>query len=168
MFRLASAFVLTLLNTPTLADQLLSSNQPSTIGHGLTWAIRFQDTKQRVVSVGCHASNHRCDPYQGNALCTDKLPVLCINKQDNTASNGQLKNWSNGIVAITPAVSPTKEGWRSVESANLHCESNFGKGWRMAEHHDGGHWYFSAMTEQPISANEFWVHINDQPLGNCW
>lgn len=138
---------------------------------GLTWSVRQFDQQQNKVSVGCHTGNHRCDPYQGNALCSSRLPVLCINVTQASQSPDKYQvayaNWSGGVVAATKPVSPANRGWQSVADANAFCRSAFGDAWRMAEHHDGGHWHFSALTLKALPS-EFWVHINDQKHGNCW
>jgi hypothetical protein len=97
--------------------------------------------------------------------------------------------WTGGHIGLTrPVRGDTLTG---VEAAHALCEAEFGAGYRMAEHHDGKyvtdmgenkyygdtwppasqvspggwHWYaYGNITGH----TRFWVHINDQRLGNCW
>lgn len=97
--------------------------------------------------------------------------------------------WTGGHIKLTQPV--RGDVLTSVEGANKRCEEEFGSGYRMAEHHDGmyvegmdeknyygatwpavsrlmrGGWHWYAYGN--ITGDKrFWVHINDQPRGNCW
>ena len=56
--------------------------------------------------------------------------------------------------------------------ANQACTAEFGKGWRVAEHHDiisgSSGWMFSAYGNVGTLGKRFWTDIRNQPNGVCW
>lgn len=125
------------------------------------------------VHLGCDGKpangqyrGHSCDAYQGDTLCTARLPVLCISKSQSILVPQVLidNHWSRGEVKFTKPVSGSELG--SMDKANMICKSNFGPEYRMAEFHDGEGWDFWAKGSSNTNAR-FWVGINDQ-RANCW
>lgn len=148
---------------------------------GLTWRVanRLDQFNGELVDVGCGHSNNQneCNPYRGDTSCSVALPLLCFLPEQqpqpaNLVIKSQYHQWSGGTVRATPPISPKFAGLTTIDQANAVCANEFGQGWRVAEHHDGYHWYFIAKNElgglykQP--GQRFWTHINDQSNGNCW
>jgi hypothetical protein len=151
---------------------------------GLTWVKAYHTSTTGQDSVTCHDSSvtpsNSCNPYSGDTDCKLSRPILCIRK-DGSTSNGFVgsfyNGWAAGNIGLTHPVAGTS--LTSLDVANQQCVKEFGAGWRMAEHHDGGGGWgwtaygnlndtFSAASPSHTLANRFWVHVNDQPQGNCW
>lgn len=147
---------------------------------GLTWVKGADDScgQNRVI---CDS----CDPYEGDTLCTEARPILCL-RVDDSANCGEPSDfydgWTSGTMALTPRLVFGTE-LTSALAADAICANEVGPGFRMAEHHDGnGGWGWRAKGlidppatpasthprfDTPNQPNRFWVRINDQP-GNCW
>lgn len=144
---------------------------------GMTWFRTASNVTYGTITVGCgSAGPDRCDPAHGDTLCTQQLPVLCIYKPRPALQKpvglpipNDYNQWSGGIVATTP---PHAGTFKDSAAVNKFCEDVFGKGWRVAEFHDGVYWNFQAyggtVGAPTIPSTRFWVHINDQKDGNCW
>jgi ELWxxDGT repeat protein len=147
---------------------------------GLTWVQNVSDSCGQT-RVTCND----CDPYQGDTLCSESRPLLCI-KQDASTNCGGAPTFSDGWTAATVQLTPfLVRGTQlySLAEADALCARTFGTGYRMAEHHDGGGgWGWRAKgTLSPLSTpssthprdvasnlpNRFWVRIKNQPA-NCW
>lgn len=137
---------------------------------GMTWRRLATHPLTGTLRVGC---GKECDPYRGDTLCSQPLPLLCIKKEGpgfplpapakvNTAS--RYNRWSGGVVATTSAVVPPS----TLTAANGKCVQELGSGWRVAEFHDGWGWSFQAFGGVGDPTQRFWVHINNKPDGNCW
>ncbi|MEP7011020.1 MAG: hypothetical protein ABJC13_11915 [Acidobacteriota bacterium] len=137
---------------------------------GMTWVLATPITSAAgTIRVGCAG----CDPRHGDTPCTESLPILCIRKSGagfplrlpSNVNNSNIYNkWSGGVVATTSATTPPE----SLFEANAICARELGINWRVAEFHDGWGWYFQAYGGIGDPTHRFWVHINDQPGGNCW
>nr|PMH63678.1 hypothetical protein BCU62_17675 [Enterovibrio norvegicus] len=148
---------------------------------GMTWQKNSHGDVATVVDVGCGNGADKCDPIQGDTLCTEVRPVLCIHPSNFAKPEGNLgiyqpgwlnepnkyHKWSGGVIATSPPVSPEAENFDSVTEVNKFCKKTFGEDWRVAEFHDGWGWNFMAYGN-PINTSRFWVNINDQINGNCW
>lgn len=143
------------------------------VAKGTTWIHTASNAGTGTITVGCNG----CNPYSGDTVCTQQLPLLCIYKPTPAfpvpvgVNNADLYNqWSGGVVATTQAVAGNS--FATAAAANLYCQSQFGPGWRVAEFHDGWGWNFQAyggtVNAPAVPSARFWVHINDQPTGNCW
>lgn len=142
---------------------------------GMTWGIRppTPEAVNGVAHVGCNdASGNKCDPYKGDTVCTAELPILCINplklQQPQNLTTSQWDRWTGGIIGTTkPMSAPDK-----LSLANQACTAEFGKGWRVAEHHDiisgSSGWMFSAYGNVGTLGKRFWTDIRNQPNGVCW
>jgi hypothetical protein len=144
---------------------------------GMTWGM-INDAKSRkgVVHVGCdgdpkvnNPNSPKCNPYQGDTECDQKLPVLCLNKTKPIACPADLvtdsgKQWSGGEVRLTMAMEGTKLD--SLSAADQICKNAFGTEWKIAEFHDGSGWGLWAQGNMKPK-ERFWVFINDQNA-NCW
>lgn len=157
---------------------------------GMTWGVSHPTNSREgdVVFVSCHGEpgteNGSCNAYEGDTQCSAKRPVLCLSVDGRPLPHGEstdssrnsmpddfYSGWANGHVALTNAVRGDR--FASRDEADAFCASTFGKGWRMAEHHDGrtrsgssGGWGFKA-DGRIADESRFWVAINDQPA-NCW
>ena len=139
---------------------------------GMTWVHPSSNALTGTVTVGCNG----CDPYQGDTVCTQSQPLLCIYKPavafpvPSDVNNGDLYyQWSGGVVATTPPVAGTS--FVNNSAADAYCAAEFGARWRVAEFHDGWGWNFQAyggtVNAPTVPSARFWVYINDQPA-NCW
>lgn len=133
-------------------------------GMGMTWGKVSHTSATGTDKVGCLG----CNPYTGDTACTYARPVLCI-KNDTSPNPGIAvsfyNGWASGHIGLTSPVVGTTLA--SLATADALCVAQFGAGYRMAEHHDGGGgWNWNAYANIS-SASRFWTYINDQP-GNCW
>ncbi len=133
---------------------------------GMTWAWRDREPALHADLVGCEPGV--CDPYEGDTVCTESLPVLCI-KQTGAPNpgvpDGFYDGWADGGVRLSEPVVGCRLD--SVDAATDVCRRAFGYGWRMAEFHDGGggwNWWAHGKIDQVTRA---WAHIDDQSA-NCW
>jgi hypothetical protein len=141
---------------------------------GMTWLHSASTAPTGVITVGCSG----CNPYQGDTACNQALPLLCIYKPTPpfpVPPGGSL--WSGGVVATTAPIAGNTFA-HSTDATN-YCKAQFGSSlppsvpnWRVAEFHEGGGWNFQAyggtVSAPTVPSTRFWVHINDQPAGNCW
>lgn len=123
------------------------------------------------VRVGADNST---DPYLGDTAPSAKLPILAIKKTAAAAPAGIsfdfYNGWSGGEVKLTAPTFGYNITSRAV--ANRIIEAEFGKGWEMAEFHDGNFfggsaWRFWAKGSNLPSDTRFWWWIDDQPA-NLW
>jgi hypothetical protein len=135
----------------------------------MTWIHSTSDATTGTITVGCSG----CEASHGDTACTEKRPLLCIYKPSTPfmMPPGATQDlWSGGVVATTQAVAGNT--FSTLKAANLYCEGKFGKGWRVAEFHDGVQWNFQAyggtVSAPKVPSTRFWVHINDQKDANCW
>lgn len=140
---------------------------------GMTWVHRTSNAQNGTINVGCSG----CDAANGDTVCSQQLPVLCIYKPApafqlpvGLNNSDQYNRWSGGVVATTPPVAGST--FSNSVAVNVYCQAQFGPGWRVAEFHDGWGWNFQAyggtVSAPTVPSTRFWVHINDQPGGNCW
>jgi hypothetical protein len=163
------------------------SGSGAPVKRAMTWSLldsSVPDASRAYVLVG---SDSITNPYTGDTLTSQALPMLCINKSGlanpgtgvigsptQTPGGAWRRTWSYGTVALTPPVVGTSLTSRSV--ADSLCVSHFGAGYRMAEFHDGDPalwrgWDFWAAARgasiAPFQNTRFWVSINDQNA-NPW
>jgi len=171
---------------------------------GLTWVKARHLSPLGQDTVSCHdytsgpTTPTSCNPYVGDTDCREVRRILCI-RQDGSASNGFVgsptgappyyydafyNGWAKGNIGLTHGIQGTS--LTSLAVANAACVAEFGVGWRMAEHHDGGggwQWTAYGNLDDVFTVNasghtltdRFWVYINDCPGapvaldgGNCW
>lgn len=163
----------------------------------MTWKKLSHNPELGIDIVGCAG----CNAYDGDTPVSEELPVLAIKKEslprppydfggcDNCAMPREYYyGWSGGHIALTRPIKGSE--LTSLQKANEYCEQQCGKGYRMAEFHDGeyvigmdmehyygaswseagglsrGAWNFYAYGNIPDWLR-FWVYIDDQPA-NCW
>lgn len=132
---------------------------------GMTWQQNNFDAELGIIRVGCTG----CDAYDGDTPCDEALPVLCLDDTDNLPNPGIetdfYDGWSDGTLLATEPIVGLE--LTSLEAANELCQSEFGEGYRMAEHHDGGGgwnvWSYGTVPQDV----RMWTYINDQDA-NCW
>jgi subtilisin family serine protease len=131
---------------------------------GMTWAKTGHSFNFGADRFNCAG----CNPYVGDALCTENHPILCI-RPDGSPNPGLPVNFDDGWIGGNVGLSANVRGDQllSLANADAICANTFGPGWAMAEfHHPGGGWGWSSRGNVN-PAGRYWVHINDQP-GNCW
>jgi hypothetical protein len=131
----------------------------------MTWQHKSHDATLNVDHVGCGT----CEPYVGDTLCTESLPILCFN-ETGVSNPGIITDSYNGWASGELKLTTETQGCdlTSETAANTICSTQFGSGWRIAEFHDGDGigWNFYAYGDIQATSR-FWTHINDQPA-NCW
>lgn len=156
---------------------------PAASGYGLSYAVPADRSKipPDIAYVSCHGEprlmdqpyRNSCNPYKGDTSCRVVLPVLCIQPGSarplQEAEGHHYNGWTGGTLASTRPVMGAV--LTSVQAASARCEAELGRGWRMAEFHDGpGGWEMQGQLKPGATLDgrtRYWVHINDQP-GNCW
>jgi hypothetical protein len=170
------------------------SVQPVNNKRGMTWTQYYVMQGGEPVPydscnqprVGCND----CDGYQGDTLCTEERPILCLLEDGSEnaceATEPAIFNdgWAGGTIALTTNIRGIELTSQAV--ADTICADTFGPGYRMAEFHDGGGgWSYRANGSldgfntsstpssthprfgNPNQGGRFWVWINDQQA-NCW
>ncbi|QWP76453.1 hypothetical protein J5226_23180 [Lysobacter sp. K5869] len=132
-------------------------------GKGVTW--RKASHANGVDRIGCFSPE--CDAYQGDTVCSARLPVLCL-KQDGSPSPVPVdfyNGWAKGNIALSRAV--RGDSFKSRAEADAFCRAEFGQGYRVGEHHDGGGGWGWQAYGNVDDTTRFWVTVNDQP-SSCW
>ena len=131
----------------------------------MTWSHNSHDSTLNVDHVGCSS----CDPYVGDTLCTELLPLLCF-KETGASNPGvttdSYNGWAPGDIRLSSQSSGCK--LTTLGAAHSICATEFGTDWRLAEFHegDGSGWNFYAYGNIQATSR-FWTYIDDQPA-NCW
>jgi len=149
---------------------------------GMTWVHTLSNAQNGTITVGCGPTSAPCNPHQGDTLCTERLPLLCIYKNPSAFpvpagvnNNDQYNKWAFGVVATSSPV--LGNSLQHLADADKVCIAQFGTGWRTAEFHDGWGWHFQAyggtVSAPTVPSTRFWVYINDQVTppnndANCW
>lgn len=131
---------------------------------GMTWSKVSHDLATGSDKFNCAG----CDPYVGDALCTEVHPVLCI-RTDGSANPGLSVGFYDGWIGGNVGLSTPIRGnlLTSPAGADAFCAANFGPGWTMAPfHHPLGGWGWSSRGNV-AATDRFWVRIDNQPA-NCW
>jgi hypothetical protein len=111
-------------------------------GKAMTW--RQLDIKDELTLVGSDASSANAtdgttNPYAGDTSIKEQLPMLCLNVDGSPVPAGITTNfyqgWVEGKLQLTVPMTGTL--LNSQDTADQICATAFGRGWRMAEFHDG-------------------------------
>jgi hypothetical protein len=111
-------------------------------GKAMTW--RQLDIKDDLTLVGSDASSSNAtdgttNPYAGDTSIEEQLPMLCLNVDGSPVPAGittsPYQGWVEGKLQLTVPMTGTL--LNSQDTADQICATAFGKGWRMAEFHDG-------------------------------
>ncbi len=135
----------------------------------MTWGFSDQDIDNNVSWFSCWAGDD-CNAYTGDTLCTETMPVLCVNDvgADDPGYGNTGAGWVGGDVALSAIVSGCLLTPGQTAGDTI-CAEQFGEGWRMLEHHDGGG--FDGRGYGLLGPGEvpdrFWTAIDNQPA-NCW
>lgn len=141
---------------------------------GMTWGLSnpIPEPVNGVAHFACKVASGDCDPYKGDTVCSQPMPILCINPMGLTKpanlTESKWDKWTGGIVGTTkPIAAPNK-----LSEANKMCVEEFGKGWRVAQFHDSATgrsaWAFSGYGNAGTMGKRYWTDIDDQPNGVCW
>ncbi|HSX62311.1 MAG TPA: hypothetical protein VLF18_19170 [Tahibacter sp.] len=174
-----------------LVPLLVSPSLPAADGYGMTFGDNTNaSTGDGVVFVTCHGqprtASGSCNAYTGDTACSTRLPVLCLDVDGRERPAGLLvppqgggvmpapfyAGWAAGRVAATKPIAGVD--LTGPSAADAICRTQFGKGWRMAEFHDGliddagnrGGWAWYAHGTLDTTTR-YWVWINDTQA-NCW
>jgi hypothetical protein len=146
---------------------------------GMTWVHSASNAQNGTITVGCGPTSAPCNAYQGDTVCTEKLPLLCIYKNPSAfpvpvgvINSDQYNKWAFGVVATTSPVAWLPGQQQHLADADKVCQAQFGPNWHPAEFHDGWGWHFQAyggtVSAPTVPSTRFWVYINDQAAANCW
>lgn len=152
-----------LLRTWVAIDDQAGNPWNTTTGRALTWPMVTKEWGRDLVNFHADVTS---DPYAGDTAVTTRLPVLCLRKDGRAAPDGipfdYYNGWAAGEVKLSSPVRGT--ALTSRAAADGLCAAQFGAGYRMGEHHDGGGgWGWWAAGD----VGRFWVAIDDQPA-NPW
>ncbi|HYH95377.1 carboxypeptidase-like regulatory domain-containing protein [Hyalangium sp.] len=164
-----------------------SDNPVGPLKTAMTWSLLNSAVPNVSHTYALVGSDSITNPYQGDMLTSQTLPVLCINKNNpaypgagvigspiQTPGGAWHRTWSGATIALTTPV--TGNSLTSWAVADALCASQLGAGYRMAEFHDGDPtlwtgWDFwaevSGASITPFQNTRFWVAINDQNA-NPW
>jgi len=151
------------LAAAALALALSALSATAAGGKGVTW--RKASHANGVDKIGCF--NPECDAYQGETVCSARLPVLCL-KQDGSPSpvpTDFYNGWAKGNIALSRAV--RGDSFKSRAEADAFCRAEFGQGYRVGEHHDGGGGWGWQAYGNIDDTTRFWVTVDGQP-SSCW
>ena len=138
-------------------------------------------------------SCRNCNPFEGDQLCSRKLPILCINKHKTldrpfhaisiehtpfkVIDGGYYDGWTGGVFEVTAPVRGSDISNFSV--GDELCKGYFGKDSKFASWDDG--YYMDYMNKRPIKAwnhwdwNKakqgkwnFWGYFNHHYRGRAW
>ena len=133
---------------------------------GTTWGVRHINCTYNMTYVSCaknSSTGTNCNPYQGDTLCRERRPILCINKTKiprppynpfpctgcaYSSQPGFYSGWGEGHLKLTYPVRGCYID--SKQHADNICEKQFGCGYKMASHHDG-RW----MKDMDISKHHY-------------
>lgn len=129
---------------------------------GMTWAkIPFSASQGvGVERVGIVGGN----PFRGDTLCSESLPVLCVEKLNLPRPNVHSSGWIGGNLKLAPSV--TGSSFKTAQEVDIYCALNAGPNYRVAEFHDGNPGEMRGYGNLD-SSSRFWVDIKDQNA-NCW
>jgi hypothetical protein len=89
-----------------------------------------------------------CNPFQGDQLCTQALPVACYKPSPAPAPVIKgVGGTSSGEVRPTAPVAGNQ--FPNLASANAFCVRQFGDGWRVLSYHDGGLGAIATKSTKP-------------------
>lgn len=132
---------------------------------GLTWSKTSHDSTNGTDYVNTSGGN----AYVGDTDCNTTLPILCIKNDFSPIPPGFVpgyyNGWVGGHIALTLPLPGT--ALTSLVAADSYCDYAHGRGYRMAEFHDGGGGWGWTAYGNVNPDTRFWVYIDDQPA-NCW
>ena len=132
---------------------------------GLPFGLYPQNTVTGMATAACQGTpGPDCNPYEGDTLCTEQRPLLCMKALGLSAPPGGSDHWSGNVIATTEPMLPAA----TLSAANNACSTRFGGGWTVAEFHVGGGWKFGAYGDYGNHGVRAWVDVNNQANGNCW
>ncbi len=125
-------------------------------------------------------TNKSGDPFTGDTECDNALPLMCFRDDRRPAPTGLTgvdfgadrlpalqAQWSGGSLRATEPV--RGRDFARIEDADRLCSNRFGTGWRVADHHLGGHGFaIFGHGVAPPDGTRVWIDIKDQPYATCW
>ena len=142
---LANSRMFTMAAPPNLGQSTSDASTASTVKKGTTWQVTEWpiETNSWTAKAGCSSIDNK----NGDTLCTEKLPVLCLIDyktiprpkysfvRDTTGKSvvdgGFYNGWTGGYFAATDSVLETDLTNRNV--ADKICQGRFGASARVLE-----------------------------------
>jgi len=125
-----------------------------------------------VLSCNADVRQVPCNPYYGDVLCREELPVACFEDlslpfPDTLEPNkGFSDHWSGGKIGYTSKV--RGDSFATIQDVNAFCASQFNANWRPLSWHDGGSTNVLAYNYKGLAKGRAWTDIVDQPDATCW
>ena len=152
---------------------LLACQSPSE-AKGVTLAeTREKPLGEDVSWLSCNLdpTQHSCDPFNGDRLCSAPGPIACYRDGTNKAppnmraSGLDSTSFVDGEVRASMAV--RGDQFAHLGDANAFCQQQFGPEWRVLSYHEGGGGQVISRSKiAPLT--RLLVNIRDQQYGNCW
>jgi hypothetical protein len=120
-----------------------------------------------VSMLSCHGGETQrpCNPFQGDQVCTQALPLACFKPSDMPPPEGFTSaGLKNGEVRPSQPVAGV--AFPDLASANAFCARQFGTGWRVLAYHDAGQVLKTRSTIPPKM--RLWIDVRNQQFANCW
>ena len=155
------------------AVALLACQLP-TAAKGVTFAEHRSEAPGNDVSwFSCNMdqTQHGCDPFAGDRLCSAPGPIACYRDGNRTAPPGLKEAGVSNTSFVGGEVRMSKpvrgDQFAHLGEANGFCEVQFGTGWRVLSYHEGGGGQVVSYSRiAPLT--RALVNIRDQQYGNCW
>ncbi len=111
-----------------------------------------------------------CSAYVGCIPCETKQPVACFKFTGAPAPESALemaRHWAGGDIRYSSPVKGSR--FATEDDVNAFCASEFGEGWRVLSHHEGGAHSVALLNgPEPPDNTRVWVSIKSLRHSNCW
>lgn len=126
-----------------------------------------------ISSLGCISdlTQHGCDPFAGDHVCTTALPLACYIEGNRPAPPGleakrvRPTTFVGGEVRLTEPLAAAQ--FARLADADKACAARFGAEWRVLSYHEGGGGNVLSFSKI-APRSRAWINIRDQQYGNCW
>lgn len=151
---------------------LVLCQQPQ-VAHGTTFTeFRTKIAAPEVSLLSCFLDKTQapCNPFQGDQVCTAKLPMACYKPGDRVPSGIEEAGLGQGYGAggEVRTTAPVAAGnFATRPAADSYCAGQFGAGWRVLEYHDGSGGAIATYSNI-APKTRVWIDVSDQRYANCW
>lgn len=123
------------------------------------------------LSCGLDQTQHGCNPFSGDRLCSAPGPIACYRDGTNMALPDMraIGLDSTAFVGgeVRASVPVRGDQFAHLGDANAFCQHQFGPEWRVLSYHEGGGGQVISRSRiDPLT--RLLVNIRDQQYGNCW